>query len=230
MLAFLHVGVLKRHIFRNLFKFSFSVTGCECPECWSLLSNGKECAPANEYLHVTCAASSMTMAVDECVYGSGEDLTIVMMNNECEATKADESNEWSAYTSLDGCNTTAKANGDMIEFSNTFTVQSRESAIVMHSDPEITFTCAYAASVDGVSTAISVLGKTQASEGSHSGGSFEFTVDFVTYDSNGDFITGANDTMVVGERVYFDVKNVDPINGVNFIVQATVMQTIFLSL
>ena len=159
------------------------------------------------------------MAVDECVYGTGESLTLGLAGGDCEASY--DGGFWGSETQLDACGTSVAADGDKIVFQNSLTVESRESAIVMHSDPDITFTCEYSSNVDGVSSSISVLGETHTAQGSTSDGTFEFTLNFVAPDKDGNFGTAADDTMIVGERVYFDVTNTNPINGVSFVVQGT---------
>ena len=96
-------------------------------------------------------------------------------------------------------------------------------------DPEISFTCQYSANVDGVSSSISVTGETHVAEGSTSDGSFEFLLNFVAPDKDGVFSVAQNDTMIVGERVYFEIENSNPITGVSFVVQVMVIAAIFCS-
>jgi len=196
-----------------------STEGCGCPDCWTLLADGKTCVPASQHLHVMCGADKMEMSVDECVYGAGEGVTLALADGVCGASLDQNTGMWNSETSLDGCSTTVTAENDIIQFVNTVTVQSRDSAIVMHSDPEISFTCQYSANVDGVSSSISVTGETHVAEGSTSDGSFEFLLNFVAPDKDGVFSVAQNDTMIVGERVYFEIENSNPITGVSFVVQ-----------
>lgn len=195
-----------------------STEGCGCPDCWTLLADGKTCVPASQHLHVMCGAAKMQMSVDECVYGAGEAVTLALADNTCGAA-LDENGMWTSETSLDGCQTTVTAENDIIQFVNTITVASRSSHIVMHSDPEISFTCQYSSNVDGVSSSISVQGETHVAEGSTSDGSFEFLLNFVAPDKDGVFSAAQNDTMIVGERVFFEIENSNPISGVSFVVQ-----------
>ena len=75
----------------------------------------------------------------------------------------------------------------------------------------------------GVSTNVKILGEeTHTSNGANSDGSFEFNLDFVAPDTDGVFGVASDDTTVVGERVYFDVTNEKPLDGLSFFVQATV--------
>ena len=48
---------------------------------------------------------------------------------------------------------------------------------------------------------------------------FEFELEFVAPDHAGNFAVQENDELVVGEIVYFDVKNLNPVDGVSFIVK-----------
>lgn len=194
-----------------------STTGCGCPTCWELESDGKTCVPAAENMSVTCSASTMSMNVHECVYGAGEDVTITLNSETCSTTRTDEN--WSVETALDGCGTSVDTVNDKIVFSNTLTVQSRAAAIVLFSDPEITFVCEYASSVQGVSTSLEVTSETHSADGSESTGSFDFSLQFVSPNAEGVFAVAENDVMIVGERVSFEVVNNNPISGVSFIVQ-----------
>ena len=200
-----------------------STEGCGCPDCWTLLADGKTCVPASQHLSVTCGADKMEMSVNQCVYGTGEGVTLALADGACGATFDQSTGMWNSETSLDGCHTTVSAENDIIQFVNTITVKSRDSAIVMHSDPEISFTCQYSANVEGVTSSISVQGETHVAEGSTSDGSFEFLLNFVAPDKDGVFSAAQNDTMIVGERVYFEIENSNPITGVSFVVQVKVI-------
>ena len=164
----------------------------------------------------------MSISVDQCIYGTGQEVTLAFMDPACAPTKSVDGT-WDSSHALDQCGTRAFAEDDMIKFENSLTVQSRAGDLIMHSDPDLTFTCQFAATIDGVSTGLSVLGEdTHTSQGANSEGAFEFLLEFVAPDENGDFGIAPNDTMVVGERVYFDVVNVKPLDGLSFFVQVRV--------
>ena len=184
------------------------------------------CVPASQYLNVMCSADSMMMSVHECVYGLGEEVVLTLADPTCMATKIPTVEDyWMTTVNLDSCGTTISAENDIIKFQNSFTVESRTSTLVMHSDPDITFTCDFSATVDGVSSSLSVAGEdTHIAQGAASDGEFEFVLEFVAPDVDGNFGVAPNDTMVVGERVYFDVYNANSIAGVSFVVQGKVLK------
>merc|ERR1719220_227909 len=148
------------------------------------------------------------------------------MDSSCAAAVDASNNDFMYTTALDGCGMNVTSEAGVISFTNRFSVSSRDTPIVMHSDPEVDFTCAYSSQIEGVGTDFSVKSETQEADGSEGSGSFEFELNFVAPDNSGNFMSQENDELIVGEQVFFDVTNLNPVSGVSFIVKdCTVSET-----
>mgnify|MGYP000334231934 CR=1 FL=1 len=66
----------------------------------------------------------MTISVDECIYGTGQEVSLSFTDNSCSPSKS-ENGHWDASYQLDECGTNAFTENGMIKFENSLTVQSR---------------------------------------------------------------------------------------------------------
>ena len=78
--------------------------GCECPGCWELLADGKQCVPSQHKMTLTCSPLEMVLSVNECIYG-GDPVELELAFDTC-GSAAKNGKEWTISTPLNGCGTT----------------------------------------------------------------------------------------------------------------------------
>jgi hypothetical protein len=160
----------------------------------------------------------MTVNVDQCVYG-GDEVKLSFEDESCGFASKSGST-WTISTALDGCGTNVSNAMDKISFTNTLDVTERTAALVLFPDPAIDFTCDFSSVVSGISANHQIAADTITTEGSNGVGSFQYELDFMVRTPQGEFNAApAEDAIVVGETVFFEVFNPNPVSGMAFFVK-----------
>ena len=95
---------------------------CTCPPCWSLDADNN-CAPAQEFMQVSCSASEMFVELHSCIYQDEVDL-VWGGENSCDIANLnvdlyEDAQVYEISTALDDCSVNATATDGVIVFSNS---------------------------------------------------------------------------------------------------------------
>jgi len=122
-------------------------SGCTCPTCWTLGTDGKTCEFENGKATVTCSATGAEILIDKCALPGVDATTIHLKDGSCAATQDTDNTEiWKINTGFDNCGSEFgyASDVDKLTLSNTLSIGS--SVIgerVVSRKYDIDFTCMY---------------------------------------------------------------------------------------
>lgn len=190
---------------------------CSCQTCWTLGKDMKTCAPNDGLVTIECTNEAMNLEIAKCVLEGNDVSQSTLADGVCAPT--DGGDKWVVNTDLDQCGTTFNLDSDtqVIDFSNALSLPPTVvNGLVMSRSFGLDFTCEYATEIDDISAERTVIGGS-VTTGLTGSGALEFSLTFFT-DSAYDTAIEADSTIVVGEKIFFNIGMTRPIDGLVFTV------------
>lgn len=155
-------------------------SGCSCPPCWELDTDGLTCVPEADKAVTTCSAGGLKLTVDKCVFDSTHDYTSgKFFSGDCAFVE--DGDTFVIESAYNDCGFGMSLNDDgKIEFANTVTVQPKLIQNLFYLSPELEWDvkCEYEAEYT-VSSEITMDGSAVTEDFAVDNASFDF--DFAFY-------------------------------------------------